>query len=493
MEIEGSAIARSIAHVVDAASGRGHFVAVGNNHQRGHLTHMKVFEKLQDILGISPIQVPCWFVGEQECRGVHECSGDRGALHLAPTQLVRKVRGAVGNASEFHGSLGGSSGFGQGLALELQRQRDVFENGQRREKIEKLEYNADILTPVACPIGLIHGMQRLVAYMDFAAGGHVQSAQQMQQGALAAPAFSCDCDKCALFYTECGITQGVHGLLALIRVGTPDVFQVDKHIEWLARLQALRSDFFHDPDFAVLDETEDYIVVNKPAHLLVHPSKPGNPPTLLDGLEGLLAFDIANGARLSIINRLDRDTSGIVLIAKNPQAARLFCIAMERRQFKKGYQAIVFGWPERDTFEVDAPLLRKGEITPSTIWLKQMMHPDGAASFTRFRVLQRLERDSQKFALIEATPVTGRMHQIRVHLQHTGHSIVGDKIYGPSEGWYLKFIDDGWSDEMEHALLMKRHALHAFTLSLPGHDLHWEAPLPRDMMTFLEMARKGSG
>ncbi|MCB1094133.1 MAG: RNA pseudouridine synthase [Verrucomicrobiae bacterium] len=277
----------------------------------------------------------------------------------------------------------------------------------------------------------------------------------------------------------------MHGRFALIRVGTPDVFQVDKHTYSLARLRELRNDFFHDPDFAVLDETEDYIVVNKPAHLLVHPSKPGNPPTLLDGLEGLLAFDIANGARLSIINRLDRDTSGIVLITKNPKAARLFCIAMERRQFKKGYQAIVYGWPESEEFEVDAPLRRKGEVTPSPIWLKQIIHPDGATSRTRFKVLQRFEHHGQRFSLIEANPITGRMHQIRVHLQHTGHSIVGDKIYGPSEDWYLQFIDDGWSEEMEHALLMKRHALHAFRLTLPEHDLHWEAPLPTDMRDFV--------
>ena len=235
----------------------------------------------------------------------------------------------------------------------------------------------------------------------------------------------------------------------------------------------------------MLDESEDFIVVNKPAHLLVHPSKPGNPPTLLDGLQGLLGFDIANGARLSIINRLDRDTSGIVLVAKHSAAARQFCIAMERRQFQKCYQAIVFGWPQADRFEVDAPLRRKGEILPSNIWLKQMIHEDGAQSHTRFKVLRRFKRDSQRFSLIEVKPITGRMHQIRVHSQHTGHSIVGDKIYGPSEEWYLKFIDDGWSQEMEEALLMKRHALHAVALSLPEHNLHWEAPLPDDMKTFL--------
>ena len=277
----------------------------------------------------------------------------------------------------------------------------------------------------------------------------------------------------------------MHGLLALRYIRSVDIFQIDKHRHSLARFLPLRYDFFHDPDFDVLDETEDYIVVDKPAHLLVHPSKPGNPPTLLEGLEGLLGYDIANGARLSIINRLDRDTSGIVLVAKHSKAARRFCIAMERRQFCKGYIAIVYGWPGADTFEVDAPLRRKGEVQPSRIWLKQMVHAEGAASLTRFRVRERLEIHGKQLALVEAIPETGRMHQIRVHLQHAGHSIIGDKIYGPSEEWYLEFIDHGWSDAMAEALLMKRHALHAATLSLPGEDLSWRAPLAADMKKFL--------
>ncbi|MGK0186046.1 MAG: 23S rRNA pseudouridine1911/1915/1917 synthase [Verrucomicrobiales bacterium] len=225
--------------------------------------------------------------------------------------------------------------------------------------------------------------------------------------------------------------------------------------------------------------------MNKPAHLLVHPSKPGNPPTMLDGLEGLLAFDIANGARLSIINRLDRDTSGIVLIAKHAKAARKFCIAMERRQFEKSYLAIVYGWPDVDDFQIDAPLRRKGEVTDTSIWLKQIVHEGGNPSLTRFHVRERFSRSGQRFSLIDAKPVTGRMHQIRVHLQHADHSIVGDKIYGPSEDWYLRFIDHGWSSEMEQALLMKRHALHACSLTLPDAGLQWNAPLPDDMAQFL--------
>lgn len=236
----------------------------------------------------------------------------------------------------------------------------------------------------------------------------------------------------------------------------------------------------------VLDETEDYIVVDKPAHLLVHPSKPNNPPTLLDGLQGLLAYDIANGARLSIINRLDRDTSGIVLVAKNPGTARRFCIAMERRRFHKHYLAIVHEWPETDTFTVDAPLRRMGEVAPSRIWLKQAVHPEGSSALTRFRVLRRTEAEKHRFALVRAEPVTGRMHQIRAHLRHSGHGIVGDKIYGPSDHWYLEFIEHGWTDAMAAALFMKRQALHAAGLSLPEEGLHWEAPMAGDMAAFLD-------
>ena len=99
-----------------------------------------------------------------------------------------------------------------------------------------------------------------------------------------------------------------------------------------------------NPKFTIIDESEHYLVVNKPAPLLIHPSVPGNPPTLLDGVQDLLAYEMANGAALSIINRLDRETSGLVLVAKNLSTARNFHKAMERRQSRKEYLAIVWGW-----------------------------------------------------------------------------------------------------------------------------------------------------
>ena len=146
----------------------------------------------------------------------------------------------------------------------------------------------------------------------------------------------------------------------------------------------------NNTNFVVLDETQDYIVVDKPSPLLVHPSVPGNPPTLLDGIKSLLAYEIANGASLSIINRLDRETSGVVLIAKNKIAARRFGIAMQDREIAKEYLAIVKGTPETTTFRVCEPIIRAGEIVESPVWVKQMVHPDGKECITDFELIKEM-------------------------------------------------------------------------------------------------------
>ena len=170
--------------------------------------------------------------------------------------------------------------------------------------------------------------------------------------------------------------------------------------------------------FTVLDETEDYIVVNKPAPLKIHPSTPDGVPTLWDGLKDLLSSEMANGGQISIINRLDRETSGVVLVAKHAKAARRFGLAMQRRQVSKGY-----------------------------------------------------------VALVEARPKTGRMHQIRVHLAHLGHPVVGDKIYNGDGSGYLDFIESGWTPELAGRLHFPRQLL-----EVAGGEgavgLVWEAPLP---------------
>jgi 23S rRNA pseudouridine1911/1915/1917 synthase len=240
--------------------------------------------------------------------------------------------------------------------------------------------------------------------------------------------------------------------------------------------------------FHIVAESDEWLVVDKPPLLEVHPSKPGRGLTLWDGLRELLAYEIVNGGQVSIINRLDRETSGLTLVAKSHESARRLGLEMMARRVEKEYLAITWGWPEQDEFAVDAPLLRRGEREPSRIYVMQMVHADGAEARTRFRVERRLTRPStngERFALIRAYPETGRTHQIRVHLAHAGHPIIGDKIYGPDEGCYLEFIETGWTPALAKKLLLRRHALHSTTLRLPTLGLAWTSPLPPDLTAWM--------
>jgi 23S rRNA pseudouridine1911/1915/1917 synthase len=238
--------------------------------------------------------------------------------------------------------------------------------------------------------------------------------------------------------------------------------------------------------FKIIDETADYIVVDKPAFLLTHPTKPDNRTTLWKELRELLAFEIANGGQVSIVNRLDRETSGLVLVAKTSEAARRFGLLMQQQRLHKEYLAIVWGWPKWETKTVDAPLGRQGKHRHSAIWLKQTIDPKGATAVTEFKVERRFKRSTSsgnQFALIRAIPKTGRTHQIRVHLASLGHPIVGDKIYGPDEQLYLEFIETGWTRKLERQLLLPHHALHSAKLAIE-HEKEWMTELPEDLAQF---------
>jgi len=230
----------------------------------------------------------------------------------------------------------------------------------------------------------------------------------------------------------------------------------------------------------LLLETPDWAAVDKPPGLLCHPTKPGGPPTLRDWF---LSRDPA--ALAACVNRLDRETSGIVLIARTRGGASTLGKLMMRQGFEKTYLALVHGKP-LDESVVEAPLGRLGSLGPSEIYLKQGVMPGGAEAFTRIRRLEtRLHPRAGTISLVTCHPRTGRLHQIRVHLAHLGHPVLGDKLYGPDPGAYLEFIRTGWTDSLATRLHHPRHALHASALafSLDGRPFILESPLPPDLAT----------
>ena len=240
-------------------------------------------------------------------------------------------------------------------------------------------------------------------------------------------------------------------------------------------------------DFTIIDETQDYLVVEKPPQLLVHPTKPDGSVTLWAELRQLLAFEIANAGQVSIVNRLDRETSGIVLVAKTAAAAREFGLLMQSHRISKEYHAIVWGWPEWDCKTVDEAIIRQGRIARSAIYLKQTIDPRGNDAVTEFHVQKRFRKkttNGELFSLVKARPLTGRTHQIRAHLASLGHPIVGDKIYGPNERLYLQFIATGWTPELARQLLLDRQALHGSRLCF-DQQRDWTSPLPADLRGWL--------
>src|SRR6266568_8964186 len=162
----------------------------------------------------------------------------------------------------------------------------------------------------------------------------------------------------------------------------------------------------HSLHFNIVDETDECVVVDKQPFLLIHPTKPNGAPTLGKELRELLAFEIASGGQVSIVNRLDRETSGLVLVAKTAIAARDFGLLMQRHSLRKEYLAIVWGWPEWEHKLIDAPLDRQSKHQHSVIWLKRVIHVAGAPAQTEFFIERRFRRSSSgdRFSVIRAIP-----------------------------------------------------------------------------------------
>lgn len=228
----------------------------------------------------------------------------------------------------------------------------------------------------------------------------------------------------------------------------------------------------------ILFEDSDLLVVNKPGHLVCHSaSRPGQ-SSLADWVR-------QHGvATPRFVHRLDRETSGVVLVAKNERAARLLGKQILRRQIQREYLAICWGRFDQARGVVDKPI---GLTRDDPVYTKRVVDEiGGKPALTEFEVQQELA----EFTLVRLRPRTGRAHQLRVHMAWLGHPIVGDKVYGPDQRWYLEFIRHGVTEEMLRELLLPRHALHAMSVSArhPGtqQPMTWQAELPEDMRRFLQ-------
>lgn len=234
-------------------------------------------------------------------------------------------------------------------------------------------------------------------------------------------------------------------------------------------------------EIEVIEHNPYWIVVNKPAPLIAHPIPRKIEPSLSESVREL-AHELGYQAdKISMINRLDRETSGVVLIAIHPESARIFGKAMVRKAFQKTYQALVWGHPSWNSHTLDAPLMAKNELAPSPIWVEQTIHHTGKPAVTHIKVLQLLHLGNTPCSLLELTPETGRMHQLRVHCAHLGHPIIGDKLYSHNGQHYLNYIESGWTREMEQELIINRQALHATALTYGDDNWAWQSPLPADI------------
>ncbi|MEE8386747.1 MAG: RluA family pseudouridine synthase [Dehalococcoidia bacterium] len=226
----------------------------------------------------------------------------------------------------------------------------------------------------------------------------------------------------------------------------------------------------------VIYQDEDVIVVDKPAGLTVHPA-PGHPSGTLVNALLTIAPELAEALdtmRPGIVHRLDKDTSGLLVVARSERARAGLTHQLKEREVHKTYLALIQGIPEPAQGTIEAPIGRNPRNRK-----KMAVVADGREAETKYRVREALDSPSPpssgSFALLEVEPVTGRTHQIRVHLAAIGHPVIGDSVYG------------------KRSPLVGRQFLHAWRLAfeLPssGRLVEFEAPLPPELRAALRSLR----
>jgi len=222
----------------------------------------------------------------------------------------------------------------------------------------------------------------------------------------------------------------------------------------------------------IISEDEGVLAIYKPPNLPMHEGGAYRKNTFYEVLRDRLGPDCA------AVHRLDRETSGIVLCARDPELRNALSAGLRERVFEKTYLAIVHGVPEQEEWSVDAPL---GDALETSFRVKQWVRPDGAESLTTFRCLESRKGRS----LLQVSPKTGRTHQIRVHGSWSGFPLVGDKKYYPDESIYLEYLENGFTDRVRSACYTERLCLHATAMRYQ-HPVHGRvsevhSPIPDDM------------
>ena len=213
----------------------------------------------------------------------------------------------------------------------------------------------------------------------------------------------------------------------------------------------------------ILYDDFDIIMVNKPPFMVVHPTKSHFDNTIANGVTYYIKEKKEN-VKIRFVNRLDMNTSGLVIVAKNAYAHHTLSLDMSNNDVEKKYITVVDGILENDEGTIDAPIYRPIEDS-----IKRVIDERGQASITHYKVLERLNNAT----LVEVKLETGRTHQIRVHMAHIGHGIIGDELYG--------YVDEN---------LINRQALHAYSLEFnqprTKEKLQFKADLPKDIIDLIE-------
>lgn len=236
--------------------------------------------------------------------------------------------------------------------------------------------------------------------------------------------------------------------------------------------------------YDVLHEDPDLLVIDKPAGLPVHPSARYHRHTLT----AVMRTRLGGGHGWEMAHRLDRETSGVLAFGRAGASASVLKRAFQARAIDKEYRALVHGRVSAP-MTIDAPL---GPAPGSAVRVKMGVVASGLPATTLVEPLRDAEFRGEPITVVRLRPQTGRQHQLRAHLAHVGHGVVGDKLYGLDEQWFIDVVERGRPmTELEEHLGLSRHALHAYALGLPhpARDewVTFRAPWPRELAAIADL------